>query len=74
MGIEEVVTAARSPWQNPYAERLITDISGRHKSDWLKCRLIVVRNNPLEDIILALRQQLAVLKRGSTSLDGVFRD
>jgi transposase InsO family protein len=22
-GIEEVVTAARSPWQNPYAERLI---------------------------------------------------
>jgi len=23
LGIEEVVTAARSPWQNPYAERLI---------------------------------------------------
>src|SRR5260370_13152839 len=26
MGIEEVVTAARSPWQNPYAERLIGSI------------------------------------------------
>jgi putative transposase len=23
LGIEEIVTAARSPWQNPYAERLI---------------------------------------------------
>ena len=23
MGIEEVVTAAKSPWQNPYIERLI---------------------------------------------------
>ena len=23
MGIEEVVTAPRSPWQNPYVERLI---------------------------------------------------
>ena len=23
MGIEQVVTAARSPWQNPYAERII---------------------------------------------------
>ncbi len=23
LGIEEVVTAAKSPWQNPYAERLI---------------------------------------------------
>lgn len=26
MGLEEVVTAARSPWQNPYAERLIGSI------------------------------------------------
>jgi hypothetical protein len=26
MGIEEVVTAARSPWQNPYVERLIGSI------------------------------------------------
>lgn len=26
MGIEEVVTAARSPWQNPYAERVIGSI------------------------------------------------
>src|SRR5216683_6646156 len=25
-GIEEVVTAAQSPWQNPYAERLIGSI------------------------------------------------
>ena len=26
MGIEEVVTAARSPWQNPYCERLVGSI------------------------------------------------
>jgi len=26
MGIEQVVTAARSPWQNPYAERLIGSV------------------------------------------------
>lgn len=26
MGIEEVVTAAHSPWENPYAERLIGSI------------------------------------------------
>ena len=26
MGIEEVITSARSPWQNPYAERLIGSI------------------------------------------------
>ena len=26
LGIEEVVTAARSPWQNPYAERLISSL------------------------------------------------
>jgi putative transposase len=26
MGIEEIVTAPRSPWQNPYVERLIGSI------------------------------------------------
>ena len=26
MGIEETLTAYRSPWQNPYAERLISSI------------------------------------------------
>ncbi len=26
MGIEEVVTAPRSPWQNPFAERVIGSI------------------------------------------------
>jgi putative transposase len=26
MGIEEVLTAPRSPWQNPYAERLVGSI------------------------------------------------
>ncbi len=26
MGIEEVLTAARSPWQNPYCERLIGSV------------------------------------------------
>ena len=26
MGIEEVVTAPRSPWQNPFAERMIGSI------------------------------------------------
>jgi putative transposase len=26
MGVEEVLTAPRAPWQNPYAERLIESI------------------------------------------------
>ena len=26
MGVEEVVTAPRSPWQNPYVERLIGSV------------------------------------------------
>jgi putative transposase len=26
MGIEEILTAPRSPWQNPFAERLIGSI------------------------------------------------
>jgi putative transposase len=26
MGVEEVLTAPRSPWQNPYVERLIGSI------------------------------------------------
>src|SRR4029450_11477289 len=26
LGIQEVITTARSPWQNPYAERLIGSI------------------------------------------------
>jgi transposase InsO family protein len=28
LGIEEVLTAPRSPWQNPYVERLIGSIRG----------------------------------------------
>jgi len=35
MGIEEVVTAARSPWQNPYAERLIGSI-------WRECLDLII--------------------------------
>ena len=27
MGIEEVLTAPRSPWQNPYAERFVGSVS-----------------------------------------------
>ncbi len=26
MGVEEVITAPRSPWQNPYVERLIGSV------------------------------------------------
>jgi hypothetical protein len=26
MGFEEVVTAARSPWQNPFAERAVVEL------------------------------------------------
>jgi len=33
LGIEEVVMAARSPWQNPYAERLIGSFAG---TAWIK--------------------------------------
>ena len=32
MGIEEVLTAPRSPWQNPFLERLGSDSSGRRTS------------------------------------------
>jgi putative transposase len=46
MGIEEVITAARSPWQNPYAERLIGSI-------WRECldHLIVFNERQLRRIL-----------------------
>jgi transposase InsO family protein len=31
LGIEEILTAPRSPWQNPYAERLVGSVR-RHVS------------------------------------------
>jgi len=46
MGIEEVKTAARSPWQNPYAERLI----GTLRRDCID-HLIVVGENHLRRIL-----------------------
>jgi len=46
MGIEEIKIAAKSPWQNPYCERVIGNISKdcvNHlivlNEDHLKCRL-----------------------------------
>jgi hypothetical protein len=46
MGIEEVPTAARSPWQNPYVERLI----GTIRRDCLD-RVIVVNERHLKRIL-----------------------
>ncbi len=46
LGIEEVVTAARSPWQNPYAERLI----GSLRRECLD-HLIVLDEVPLRRIL-----------------------
>ena len=34
MGIEEVITAPRSPWQNPFAERVIGLIRRPDERRW----------------------------------------
>ena len=64
MGIEEVVTAAQSPWQNPYAERLIGSIR-RECLD----HLIVLNERQLRRI---LREYFAYYNelRPHQSLDG----
>jgi putative transposase len=46
MGIEEVLTAPRSPWQNPYAERLV----GSVRRDCLN-HIIVLGERHLHDIL-----------------------
>ena len=48
MGIEQVVTARRSPWQNPYAERVIGSIR-RECVD----HMIVLGENHLRRILLS---------------------
>jgi transposase InsO family protein len=48
IGIEEVVTSRRSPWQNPYAERVIGSIR-RECTD----HLIVLGENHLRRILLS---------------------
>ena len=48
MGIEEVVAARRSPWQNPYAERVIGSIR-RECTD----HLIALGENHLRRILLS---------------------
>ena len=46
MGIEEVITAPRSPWQNPYVERLIGSI----RCDCLD-HVVVLNENHLRRIL-----------------------
>ena len=60
MGIEQVVTAARSPWQNPYCERLIGSIR-RECLD----HVIVLGENHLRAI---LREYFAYYHRWRTHL------
>ena len=48
MGIEQVITARRSPWQNPYAERVIGSIR-RECTD----HMIVLGENHLRQILLS---------------------
>ena len=46
MGIEEVLTAPRSPWQNPFVERL----TGSIRRDWLD-HVIVLNERHLKRIL-----------------------
>ena len=48
MGVEEVVTAPRSPWQNPYVERLI----GSVRRECLN-HVIVLNERPLRRILVS---------------------
>jgi transposase InsO family protein len=61
MGIREVLTAPRSPWQNPYAERFI----GSLRRECLD-HIIVFRESSLRRILRALR-----LLRTLTDTSGV---
>src|SRR5436309_1740308 len=39
MGVREVLTAPSSPWQNPYAERLIGSIRRECLVPWTRCSI-----------------------------------
>jgi len=65
MGIEQVLTAARSPWQNPYAERLIGSI----RRDCLD-HVIVLNERHLRSV---LRDYLAYYHDSRTHL-GLGKD
>ena len=51
MGIKEIVTAARSPWQNPFVERLIGSI----RKDCLD-HVIVLNESHLKRILISYFQ------------------
>ena len=64
MGIEEVVTAPRSPWQNPYVERLIGSIRREcldHVIVWNETSLRRILRNYL-DYYQKSRTHLALAK------------
>ena len=59
LGIEEVLTAPRSPWQNPYVERLIGSIRRESLS-----HIIIFNERHLKRVLrVALRVALRVLSR-----------
>jgi hypothetical protein len=61
MGIEQVITAYRSPWQNPYVERVIGSI----RRECVE-HMIVVNERHLRKI---LRSYLAYYHDSRTHLD-----
>ena len=65
MGIEEVLTAPRSPWQNAFVERVIGSI----RRDCLD-HVIVLNERSLETSLDELFQLLSPLAHASVAGDG----
>jgi transposase InsO family protein len=68
MDVEEVLTAPRSPWQNPYAERLV----GSFRRECLD-HVIVLGENHLRRILTAFRiRRIAPSVRAPSCLTSVY--
>ena len=61
IGIEQVITARRSPWQNPYAERVIGSIR-RECVD----HVIVLGENHLRQILMSMPSGIGASERVKT--------
>ena len=63
MGIKEIVTAARSPWQNAYVERII----GSVRRECLD-HVIIFDEHHLRGVLSACRQSVAAVRSASANL------